>query len=126
MNKIELENLVNNGYSVRRLADFFNCSIGNIQYWLKVYGLKTKPIKTYWKSKRILDVFGKSKCIICKRDDKTIVLHEIHGKKHPITETYYIQHKTDFVWLCLRCHKALGFLSKNVLLAIDLLKQLQL
>lgn len=65
----------------------------------------------YRKGKRnkIDKIFGTT-CILCKKErgnkGQGFALHEIYGKKHPISITYeyYFKHQNDFVLLCISCH----------------------
>lgn len=68
-----------------------------------------------------------SKCVICGKEPKRIIFHEIHGKEHPCTENYqYVfENAKDFVSICQICHRALHYFGKNLEPTIKLLSELQ-
>lgn len=43
MDRFELEKLIEEGMSLKNLANHFNCSTHKIRYWLVQFSLKTKP-----------------------------------------------------------------------------------
>lgn len=45
MEKVKLEQLINEGYSQREIANKLECSQSSVKYWLKKYGVKTKKEK---------------------------------------------------------------------------------
>lgn len=46
MEKQKLIELINKGFTVRKMGDYLNSSFTNTRYWLKKYGLKTKTFDT--------------------------------------------------------------------------------
>lgn len=55
--------------------------------------------------------FFPDKCLSCG-SKRGLLLHEIHWKKHPISLSYYSNHKEDFIPLCHVCHKGFHFLHQ--------------
>ena len=43
MDYLKLKNLVDEGYSTRKIGDFVELKQTAVRYWLKKYGLKTNP-----------------------------------------------------------------------------------
>lgn len=43
MKRLELEQLINDYESIRKIADYKQCSPSTIRYWLRRYDLKTQP-----------------------------------------------------------------------------------
>jgi len=81
----------------------------------------------------LYDLIG-SMCYLCdrKRNEGFLYFHEIHGKPHPRTNNkhgyqYIIDHKEDFVTLCIKCHSRLHVMkryTKNPQKLIELWKAL--
>ena len=58
MNKSELQDLINKGFSSYKIAEHFSCSKTNIAYWLKKFNLKTLRVA--------LAEAGDKKCPRCR------------------------------------------------------------
>ena len=63
MEKITLENLIEKGYTYKKIAEELELGNSTIGYWLKKYKLKTKNKKHNTKIEN-----GIRKCLICKCD----------------------------------------------------------
>lgn len=84
MEKINLEELINKGYSQREIAEELACSQSNVKYWLKKHGIKTNT-----KQYNIKDRVDK-KCPKCE----TV---------KPLTEFYKRSNRNDYGGYCKSC-----------------------
>jgi len=68
--------------------------------------------------KRVTDEIFPVECFICgDTEERHLEMHEINNRHHPGSGTeakkYYISHKDDFVRLCRRCHRWVGWLRRQ-------------
>lgn len=63
MDKNELTILVNNNYSIYKIAKDLGKSPTTIRYWLKKFGLKTKTVKKTWSEKKLIEVLPRAETI---------------------------------------------------------------
>lgn len=64
MKKNDIEKLINDGLSIRKICKELNVSYGSLRYWLRKYDLRTNGVnsKHNWDEKNVRDAVSKSKC----------------------------------------------------------------
>lgn len=79
--------------------------------------IRKQQKERYKKIRELINrIFG-DKCVICGDSiKKHLLIHEVHGKKHPPLTSFKVifsLNRDDFVCLCKRCHKSLHGLKKR-------------
>lgn len=87
-----------------------------LRYWINRWrkiGLKaSKRFKGKTKEMQIFGSIIGKRCKVCGRM-KNIRYHEIHGKEHEHSASYILNHTSDFVPLCQRCHSMLHIIKRG-------------
>lgn len=88
MEKIKLEELIENRATIKQIAKTLSCSQTNVRYWLKKFGLKTKRGPG---GKLPKDMLTPRKCVHCGETDP----EKFYGHKHTICGKCHLKYTHD-------------------------------